>query len=105
MIELSKKVTFLVLVLVGLSSCNEYVEYKPHYLSNNNEHKYYGKPELDSAEFHNTIQVLVYYEETFKTKNSNVILITKQLSNDWELLWNYTTKAQDEDWLKTHKKE
>lgn len=107
MIELIKKATFLVLVVVGLSACsnNEYVEYKPHYLSDNNEGKYYGIPELDSAEFQNTIQVLEYYGEAYKTKNGNVILISKQLSNNWELVWNYTTKAGDQDWLKTHQKE
>ena len=102
-----KKIILIVWVLAGLYACseNEYVEYKPHYLSDNNEHKYFGNPELDSTVFQNTIQVLEYYGETFKVKNGNVILITKQLSNDWELVWNYTTKAKDEDWLKKHKKE
>ena len=107
MIELIKKLAFLVLAIVGLNACshNKYVEYKPHYLSSNNEHKYYGNPELDSVEYKNTIQVFEYYGETFKTKNGNVILISEQLSKNWELIWNYTTKAGDEDWLKTHKKE
>jgi hypothetical protein len=107
MIELIKKAVFLVLVVVGLSACsdNEYVEYKPYYLSDNNEHKYYGNPELDSTEFQNTIQVLEYYGETYKTKNGNVILISNRLSEDWELVWNYTTKAGNDNWLKTHKKE
>lgn len=98
---------FLVGLISVLSGCweVEFVEYRPHYLRDNNEEKYYGKPELDSSEFQNTIQVLEYYGESFKTKNGNVILISDQLSNDWELIWNYTTKAEDEDWLKTHRKE
>ena len=105
MSELIIKATFLVLVVFLQSGCseNKYVEYKPHYLSDN--HKYYGNPELDSAEYQNTIQVLEYYGETYKTKNGNVILISNQLSNDWELVWNYTTKAGDKNWLRTHKKE
>jgi hypothetical protein len=102
-----KKISVLFLIVIGLSSCaeNNYVEYKPHYLSGNNEHKYYGESELDSIEFKNTIQVLDFYCNEYKTKNGNVILITKELNQDWTLLWNYTTKANDNEWLKTHKPE
>lgn len=91
---------------IGLSACNQdqYVEYRPHYLSKNSAHKSFGEPTLDSAEYKNTIQVLEYYGEDFKTKDENVILISKALSKDWELVWNYTTKANDEDWLATHSK-
>lgn len=91
-------------IITGLNSCNEnnYVEYKPHYLSSNNEHKYYGEPELDSIEFVNTLQVLEYYGEDFQTINGNIIFISKDLSENWELLWNYTTKANNFDWLITH---
>ncbi|MCL6275003.1 hypothetical protein M3P19_13365 [Muricauda sp. 2012CJ35-5] len=73
-------------------------------MSKNNEDKFYGDPELDSIEFNNTIQVLEYYGHTYKT-NGNKIFITKTLNGDWELLWNYTTKANDPDWLKTHEPE
>ena len=94
-------------ILIGLNSCseNKYVEYRPHYLSGNNEHKYYGEPELDSIEFTNTVQVLEFYGEDYKTKNGNVILITKQLIKDWDLLWNYTLKSNDSEWLNSHKVE
>ncbi len=90
-------------IFLGLPSCNEdkFVEYRPHYLSD--ENKYYRESELDSIEFLNTIQVLDYYGEDFKAKNGNVIFITRELSEDWELVWNYTTKANDNDWLKKHR--
>ena len=86
------KITFSILVLVGLNSCvdNEYVEYKPLVLSENNEQKVYGKAELDSIEFQNTIQVLEYYNESYRTKNGNVILIPEQLSKDWETIYGIT---------------
>lgn len=102
-----KRISIIFLIGIGLSSCtgNNYVEYKPHYLSGNNEHKYFGEPELDSIEFKNTIQVLEFYGNEYKTKNGNVILITKELNQDWTLLWNYTTKANDNEWLQTHKPE
>lgn len=90
-----------ILLFLSLIACREskYVEYKPHYLSDNNEHKYYGEPELDSIEFENTQFVLNYYGEDFTTKNGNKIFITKELAKDWELVWNYTTKANDKKWL------
>ena len=34
-----------------------------------------------------------------------MIFITKELNQDWTLLWNYTTKANDNEWLKTNKPE
>ena len=94
-----------VFLFVVLSfTCNEdkYVEYKPHFVSNSNEQKYFGDPELNSSEFTNTIKVLEYYGEDYKLKNGNIILITKELSNNWELVWNYSTKANGDVWLKTH---
>lgn len=107
MLKFIRKTTFFSLIVIGLSACseNKYAEYKPHYLSENNENKYYGEPELDSTEFKNTIQVFEYYGEEYKIKNGNIILISTHLSKDWELLWNYTTKAGDNAWLRTHKKE
>jgi len=107
MFKTIKKLSILFLIVVGLNSCTQdkFVKYKPHYLSGNNEHKYYGEPELDSVEFKNTIQVLEFYGNEYKTKNGNMILITKELNQDWTLLWNYTTKANDNEWLKTHKPE
>ena len=102
-----KKLSILFLIVIGLNSCiqDKFVKYKPHYLSGNNKHKYYGEPELDSIEFKNTIQVLEFYGNEYKTKNGNMIFITKELNQDWTLLWNYTTKANDNEWLKTNKPE
>lgn len=103
MFKLIKKV-ILISFIIGLNSCSEdnYVEYKPHYLSSNHQQKYFGKAELDSIEFKNTIQVLEFYGNDYKTKNGNVILITKELDKDWTLLLNYTKKANDNKWLETH---
>lgn len=94
----------LVFAMVAIVACdgNKFVEYKPHYFNPTSDQKYYGDAELDSTEFVNTQHVLTYYGEAFKTENDNVILITKELANDWDLLWNYTTKANDSEWLETH---
>ncbi len=92
-------------MLIGLVACDsyKYVTYKPHYLTSNSEHKYYGKAGLDSVEFANTKQVLTYYGEDYKTKNDSVILVNRRLAKEWGILWNYTTKANDSAWLNTHK--
>jgi hypothetical protein len=99
------RIVSLVVLLIGLVACDsyKYVTYKPHYLTSNSEHKYYGKAGLDSVEFANTKQVLTYYGEDYKTKNDSVILVNRRLAKEWGILWNYTTKANDSAWLNTHK--
>lgn len=47
----------------------------------------------------NVIQVLKYHNEKWKVKNEK-LLISKNISD--ELLWNYTTKANDSVWLAEH---
>jgi len=105
-INLLKSIIIIYVFIVGSSSCNEvkYVEYRPPYLSSKNDITYFGDPHLDSIEFVNTVQVLEYYGEDFKTKGDNIILISDRLSKDWELLWNYTTKAKDNNWLRMHER-
>ena len=90
------KLIIALLILVGFSSCanNKYVDYEPRYLSSNGEHKYFEEPELDSTEFANTIQVLKYYGEKYRTNNHNVILITKKLSKNWTLKQKLDSKKR-----------
>ena len=61
------RIVSLVVLLIGLVACDsyKYVTYKPHYLTSNSEHKYYGKAGLDSVEFANTKPVLTYYGEDY----------------------------------------
>jgi hypothetical protein len=104
MLKSIQKSLLLVSIVAGCLACNEkeFVEYKPHYLNHNSDQKYYGEAELDSVEFASFQQVLNVYGEEYKTKNGNVILITSELANNWDLLWNYTSKANDSEWLRTH---
>ena len=46
------------------------------------------------------IQVLNYHDEKWKLQGEK-LLVKRNI--DRELLWNYTTKANDSDWLRTHK--
>lgn len=96
-----KTTAFLILTSILMFSCSEkkFVEYKPHYSDDGK--RTFGNPELSSEELKNTIQVLEYYGEEYQTKE-NIILITKKLNDNWEVIWNYTTKSNDENWLKNH---
>ena len=46
------------------------------------------------------IQVLNYYDEKWKLEDEKLLI---KGNIDRNLLRNYTTKANDSDWLKTHK--
>lgn len=99
------KINFLLVIICSiLFSCNsnEYVAYKPHYMSKNHEKKYYGNTILDSVELKNTIQVFEFYGVNYKVLPNNILMIPNDLNCNWDLLWNYTTKANDTTWLKTH---
>lgn len=97
------KKIFFYFFFIQLIACTEkYTEYKPHFFDNDNKH--FGEPELDSLELKNVIQVLHFYNIDYKIKNNNTILISEELNNDWELMWNITSKSKDNEWLKTHTK-
>ncbi len=68
----------------------------------NIQNVYFRDIELDSNEYENTIHVLKYYGEKFKTRDGNIVLISKELADNWELLWNYTSKANNKKWLEAH---
>jgi hypothetical protein len=68
--------------------------------------KYDGQKGLITAQinkgfYKDLAQVLVYYEVPYR-KEAGVINIRRKLSQDKDLVWNYTSKALNEDWLKTH---
>ena len=77
----------------------KYVEFKP--VVQKKEHLIYEETPL-SPEFQKTIsEVLKYYKKPYKVEN-NTLSIPKSLYDDKELIWNYTTKARNESWVKEH---
>jgi len=56
------------------------------------------KDHLDRAE-----HVFKYYGENYWRVSSNTLFICIPLKLDKELIWNYTIKAEDPNWLKEHK--
>ncbi|PTL78085.1 hypothetical protein DAT35_41460 [Vitiosangium sp. GDMCC 1.1324] len=57
---------------------------------------------MDPQMHGNVIHVLRYYQVNFREEANGAILIPRSLANDLDTLWNYTTKAQDEEWLREH---
>jgi hypothetical protein len=48
--------------------------------------------------------VLQFYDVPFKEDQNGDLLIPAQDWQDQELMWNYTTKANDAAWLQTHQR-
>ena len=92
----SLAILLILFTISGIFGCSnpEYVEYRPHYLSDDNETKRYGSSNLDSIEFKSIVKVLDQYHEDYKITPDGKVLIHRKLANDWELVWNYTEKAK-----------
>lgn len=93
------KVKHILLILLFFSSCNSQTgfEYIPTYW---NENGLFTSPDsLTPAHRENIKHVLNYYGHEFEEKNGK-LYIRENLES--ELIWNYTTKANDSDWLMNH---
>jgi len=98
-----KKLVLLVAILTMLS-CREnndrsdYVEYVPQIFNDDNLAK---APKMMTEKHRgNVILVLKYYGEKWKLENGK-LLVSKKIEP--EVLWNYTSKANDSIWLVSHK--
>lgn len=75
------------------------VEFKPVYATSENE--YYTEDKYPNLFFENIQQVLKYYDVEFKIEKGKVY-VSPKVYQEKELMFNYTKKALDEDWLKSH---
>jgi hypothetical protein len=92
------KKTILISVILIAFSCNRYKEYIPQIFNGN---ELVEVPEMITEKHRkNVINVLKYYGEEWKLENEK-LLVFKKIDN--EILWNYTTKANDSTWLIEHK--
>ena len=93
--------TFIILIII---SCHEktvdnnYVEYVPQ-VFNGNELVKVPKM-LTKKHQESVINVLKYYGVEWKIENEK-LLVLKNIDN--EILWNYTSKANDSVWLSEHR--
>jgi hypothetical protein len=89
--------TAFALLLIGMWSCTPSNEFIPVVKVGDN---LVSRPELMSDTLSkNIVQVLTYYNEAWKLEGGRLLVS----QDDRELLWNYTTKAMDRDWLSAHR--
>ena len=85
------------LVIIGLCSCTPSSEFIPVVKVGDT---LIEKPELMNDTLRrNIVEVLTYYNEEWKMEGERLLVS----QDDRELLWNYTTKAMDRDWLSAHR--
>ncbi len=91
------KITICIMFIILLISCSNYREYKPVLFDGN---ELVEKPNsLNQEQTKNLIEVLNYYKVDYKLIDGKIHL---RNNLDKELIWNYTTKANDSLWLLNH---
>ncbi|MEM7724944.1 MAG: hypothetical protein AAF208_01065 [Cyanobacteria bacterium P01_A01_bin.45] len=79
---------------------NNYISYRPIYRQK--EGLVISEAPISDQLKVNIKKVFKYYDVPYKEDNKGNILIPHKISANKELIWNYTTKANDPQWLKTH---
>ena len=87
--------------LIVFCGCSHYYQYLPICIVNE-KYIYDSSATKDPYFEQNLKQVLLYYNEDYKVGSDGSILIPSRLYNDNDLLYNYTKKAKDSDWLENH---
>ena len=77
---------------------NVYEEFEPILFENNS----YRKVEANSLFYKNLQIVLDYNKVNYKINEQGKVLIERSLIKDKELLFNYTKKALDTQWINLH---
>ena len=94
---LRKKNLILLFLILTFCNCTHYSNYVP--LEFDGENFIENKKLISEKHKENFIKVLKYYDENWKFEDGNLLIDS---NIDEELLWNYTSKANDTIWLKTH---
>lgn len=91
-------------VLLGINLyLNSYVKYNPIVYKSGKG--FVEAPELNTREHKENIKlVLTSYSKKWEIKNGEVY-IQRKLFNDKQLLWNFTSKANDPEFMKEYNSE
>ena len=92
----------LISFLIVTGCMSNKVEFKP--VERTNEQYVVSDRKMDSVFVNNLEQVLKYYDKSYERPDGTSILIEEKMFADKDLMYNYTNKARDTDWLKSHKK-
>lgn len=92
----------VVLILLQASNCmsTNYDEFKPVYVKNGG---YVIENKSLDTEFVKNIQIVFkFYSVQYKFSETGKLLVPPKLWQNKDLMWNYTTKANDPQWIQTH---
>jgi hypothetical protein len=95
--------TFLLVILFNIIGCMkaQYVNFHPVKLEEDSF--VVDKSKGMSDQFKQNIQqVFIYYDVDYRVSKKGNIEVPEEQWEDKELMWNYTTKANDQEWLKGH---
>jgi hypothetical protein len=92
----------LLLTLTVACTSNQYVLYRP--VIRSQEELVVSDSAVNSGHRENIKQVFDFYSVPYREENGQ-ILIPADVWQDRELMWNYTTKANDPDWLRQQEKD
>ncbi|WP_018250376.1 hypothetical protein [Orenia marismortui] len=90
-----------ILVLISfISNRFLYVKYIP--VTEWNGEQYEVNPEVNSKKLKENMKIILkYYEVSFKENEKGELLIPASLQRNKEMLYNYTKKAMDEEFVKS----
>lgn len=94
-----KQLLLIFFVLLFFNGCvtDNYVLFSPVYKESD---MLVASDEQLTVEYKENVKfVLDYYEVPYRENNNGEILIPEKIWNDQDLIWNYTTKANDPSWL------
>ncbi|HNP52157.1 MAG TPA: hypothetical protein PKJ85_10235 [Nitrosomonas nitrosa] len=90
---------FVILIIGSLAMCilKSEVPFKPVYLIDD---EFVVSDEKISDQFRlNIIQVFNFYKVPYTETENGILMISRTLANDEDTLWNYTSKANNREWL------
>ena len=85
-------------VIVFYCYNNSYSEFEPIVFKNG----VYTKIEVDANFYKNLKTVLDYSDVSYKVNRVGNLRVKRKVKTNKELIWNYTTKALDTGWVKSH---
>jgi len=80
---------------------DNFVKFK--YVEIRNDKYIYSKEDLTISDIKLVAQVLSYYNVEYKLKDS-AIFIRFEVYKDFEMMYNYSKKSHDPNWLSSHVK-
>lgn len=93
------------LLCLALIACSKYAEYKPIVYKDTGRslrEPFFYEDSLADKDFLNILTVLESYKVDYKVEKGKIYINKKILANK-ELVWNYTNKSRDENWLNSNR--